>query len=120
MDWNILWHGDYKFSACCPAHNDRTPSLSVTDITGKILVRCFAGCTQEEVINALRDLGLWHTASQYQIDRRKREELNKTIRHHKTILALGINLSKQGQELSEVDVAQMVTSIAFLKEHANG
>ena len=34
--------------ACCPAHDDRTPSLSIADgAEGRILLTCFAGCTWE-------------------------------------------------------------------------
>ena len=113
----VRWHEDYKFSACCPAHNDRNPSLSVSDVNGKTLVKCFSGCTQEEVIGALRDLGLWHTASRDQINRRKRSELKNNIRHHQQILLLGVN---QVQELSEEDQTQMKTSIEFLKGHSHG
>ena len=116
----VRWHGDYKFLACCPAHDDRNPSFSVSDKSGKILVKCWAGCTQEEVIGALRDLGLWHTAPQSQRNSHHRHGLEKNIRHHQTILALGINLSNQGQVFSELDQAQMKKSIGFLKEFANG
>jgi Toprim domain-containing protein len=47
----------------CPAHDDRNPSLSITDARdGKmILVHCHAGCPQAEVISALKDRGLWPT-----------------------------------------------------------
>jgi putative DNA primase/helicase len=46
--------------ACCPAHDDRTPSLSIRDAgNGKVLVRCHAGCGQEQVISILRSRGLW-------------------------------------------------------------
>jgi putative DNA primase/helicase len=46
--------------ACCPAHNDRTPSLSIRESKdGKVLVRCRAGCGQRDVIAALRARGLW-------------------------------------------------------------
>jgi hypothetical protein len=38
---------------CCPAHNDRNPSLSVTETPdGKLLLHCFAGCSFEEIIQA--------------------------------------------------------------------
>jgi hypothetical protein len=48
------------WTACCPAHNDRTPSLSLGNAQdGKVLVRCHAGCDQERVIGALRSRGLW-------------------------------------------------------------
>jgi putative DNA primase/helicase len=49
--------------ACCPAHEDREPSLSITDARGgKVLVRCHAGRNQRNVIAALRSRGAWETA----------------------------------------------------------
>ncbi len=45
--------------ARCPAHDDKSPSLSVRDTDdGRVLVYCHAGCRQSEVIAALRDRGL--------------------------------------------------------------
>lgn len=50
------------WKACCPAHDDHTPSLSLRESRrGRILVRCRSGCTQDEVIGALRSMGLWGT-----------------------------------------------------------
>ncbi|MDO9533277.1 MAG: hypothetical protein Q7O12_14280 [Deltaproteobacteria bacterium] len=43
----------------CPAHDDTTPSLSVTEKDGKILVKDFGGCGQDRVIEALKEKGLW-------------------------------------------------------------
>jgi hypothetical protein len=46
--------------ARCPAHEDRAPSLSIADARdGKVLVRCHAGCDQQDVIAALRARGVW-------------------------------------------------------------
>jgi putative DNA primase/helicase len=43
-----------------PSHDDRKPSLSIRDAdNGKVLVRCHAGCEQEQVIATLRSRGLW-------------------------------------------------------------
>ena len=44
----------------CPAHDDRTPSLHISDREdGGLLVHCFApGCTQQRVIDAMRALGI--------------------------------------------------------------
>ena len=48
------------WAARCPAHDDRTPSLSISDADdGKVLLHCFAGCDRERVIATLRGLGLW-------------------------------------------------------------
>ena len=43
----------------CPAHADDGPSLSVSEKEGKILVHCFAACSQDSVITALKEEGLW-------------------------------------------------------------
>jgi len=47
--------------ARCPAHDDHDPSLSINEKDGKPLVYCHAGCSQKEVIDALRQCGLWST-----------------------------------------------------------
>lgn len=44
--------------ACCPAHHDARPSLSIRDENGKVLVHCHAGCDQKDVLNALEAKGI--------------------------------------------------------------
>lgn len=50
------WHGSYG-KARCPAHNDDSPSLSITPGEKAVLFHCFAGCSQADIIDALRRLG---------------------------------------------------------------
>jgi putative DNA primase/helicase len=45
--------------ACCPAHEDHNPSLSIRQEGNRVLLKCHAHCTQEAVIDALRERGLW-------------------------------------------------------------
>ncbi len=33
--------GNNQWNACCPAHDDKTPSLSIKDDNGTILLHCF-------------------------------------------------------------------------------
>lgn len=47
------------YIACCPAHDDRNPSLSVTQAGDRVLLYCHSGCTQTQVIDALAGRGLW-------------------------------------------------------------
>lgn len=42
-----------KGNVHCPAHDDSTPSLSVTDGDKGVLVKCFAGCATGDVTHAL-------------------------------------------------------------------
>jgi hypothetical protein len=45
--------------ACCPAHEDHKPSLSINQDGDRVLLKCHANCTQKAVIDALREQGLW-------------------------------------------------------------
>jgi len=43
-----------RWIACCPAHEDRSPSLSVRELDdGRVLLHDFGGCTTEDVVTAL-------------------------------------------------------------------
>lgn len=48
-----------QWKACCPAHTDNTPSLSITERNGKALFKCWSGCDQRDIIAALQRQGLW-------------------------------------------------------------
>ena len=43
-----------QWNACCPAHNDRSPSLAVGETQdGRVLVHCHGGCSVEDVLIAI-------------------------------------------------------------------
>jgi hypothetical protein len=50
-----------NWMARCPAHDDRNPSLSISEEGGKVLLHCFAGCAQRSVIDALMAVDLWES-----------------------------------------------------------
>jgi hypothetical protein len=59
------------WSCRCPAHDDRSPSLSVCEgADGQVLVYCHKGCTQDAVIDELERRGLWHDGPAKPIRRR--------------------------------------------------
>lgn len=41
------------WSARCPAHDDRSASLSVTQAGDRVLIHCFAGCRPDDVLTAI-------------------------------------------------------------------
>ncbi|MFR5875731.1 MAG: hypothetical protein ACLUFN_04505 [Eubacterium sp.] len=42
-----------QYMACCPAHEDKNPSLSIKFDDGKILLHCFAECSVDDILNSL-------------------------------------------------------------------
>lgn len=60
VDWflgslnRVRPNGTDKWMCQCPAHEDRSPSLSVRlGEDGRLLVHCFSGCAPEAVVGAL-------------------------------------------------------------------
>lgn len=103
------------YICCCPAHDDRTPSLSITDADNKILFHCFAGCTYEEVICALRSKGLWselRTKQNCSLTRYTQEQIS----HAKTILKIAHYDLSEGLTLSDDDREEVKEAYQILKE----
>lgn len=47
-------NGSHRYLARCPAHEDRSPSLSIyLPDDGKVLVHCFAGCVPADILAAV-------------------------------------------------------------------
>ena len=57
--------------ACCPAHDDANPSLSITDNPdgGAPLVHCHAGCSQDAVLGELKARELWTNGADAELHR---------------------------------------------------
>lgn len=46
--------GKESWIACCPAHDDKSPSLTISEKDdGRILIHCFGGCSVYEVLDAV-------------------------------------------------------------------
>lgn len=46
--------GSRKWQAVCPAHDDKSPSLSIKEINdGTLLLKCWAGCNAAEIVGAV-------------------------------------------------------------------
>lgn len=77
--------------ACCPVHDDRSPSLKLIDAeAGGVVAHCFAGCDWREVQAALAALGLvpgrnkaWRpdpAAAARRVDRARQEKRSQVKR----------------------------------------
>jgi hypothetical protein len=45
--------GPGRWIACCPAHNDQSPSLSIRQLDDRVLLHDFGGCETSDVLAAL-------------------------------------------------------------------
>jgi phage/plasmid primase-like uncharacterized protein len=112
--------GDLKTGKCnCPAHDDRNPSLSVkAGDNGVVLVKCWAGCTQEAVISSLKERGAWGSNKNEQLSpaelkyRRDATEKRKAER-------LKIERAKQtAAQLKTVEILKRATGNPAQHEYA--
>lgn len=71
---SIRQRGYGRWSARCPAHTDKSPSFSVSEGAKGVLLKCWAGCTVEEICRSLgleqRDLFF----DAYDVDPSRRRE----------------------------------------------
>ena len=78
------------WSCRCPAHDDRSPSLSLRDGERRLILHCWAGCEPREVLAELRCVGLlsddrrdypWHAKDRADDshDRERRTEIARRI-----------------------------------------
>jgi hypothetical protein len=46
--------GKESWVACCPAHADKNPSMTITEKDdGRVLLHCFAGCSVDEILGSV-------------------------------------------------------------------
>ncbi len=116
----------------CPSHDDRTPSLSVTEgDDGRILIRDFAGCTAKEILLAmgLTFADLWpgreprrrprrpiHKPWRYDWRRTSRDVLNHAdalFLRAESVLAVAQHLNINDWSEAELDAALCAVSRAY-------
>ena len=79
------------WSACCPAHDDSSPSLGISiGDDGRILIHCFAGCSAQEICEAVeihvRDLFPTQTRGpRVRVQQRRREHERIQRQHQQRI-----------------------------------
>ena len=80
-----------KWMACCPAHQDKSPSLAVTETDDRVLVHCFSGCDTQDVTAAiglnLADL-FYNKLAGAEITERKRQRFEKVLKSERIQVAI--------------------------------
>jgi hypothetical protein len=76
--------GQGRWLACCPAHDDGSPSLSVRELPdGRVLVHDFAGCALDQIIGAI-GIGLDELAPQALTAAWLADKESRTDRHERS------------------------------------
>ena len=95
--------------ARCPAHDDRSPSLSIaTGDDGKVLLHCFAGCGAVDVVEAvgLELSSLFPEPHDWKGQRRSRVDykaLVNLLQHEITVLIIAAQKVRAGETLTDDD-----------------
>lgn len=112
-----------RWQARCPSHDDRSPSLAITETPdGTLLLKCWAGCGAADIVSAvgleLKDL--FPPRFDYQASwkgkapRYSASEVVKTAVTEGTIIALGYGALERGETLSLKDQGRVELAIRAL------
>jgi len=125
-----------RWQALCPAHDDRSPSLSITLTDDRILLYCFTGCEVSAILAALglawadicppRDVpfrqGLDHLHHRQRGAQAAREALPEARRAHASwVIAIAAEDKRRGIQHDLWDRATLALAVDILKGgHAHG
>lgn len=102
------------WTACCPAHEDRSPSLAITETDdGRILLKCFGGCSVQAIVGAIgMDMtDLFPDSNDHYKPKVKNAfyatDLLKLIEFESTIVIIAANDLANGKQLSDNDRSRL-------------
>lgn len=113
-----LQPGQYaaRYRACCPAHTDKNPSLSITLTNDdKILLKCFPGCSTHEIVSAvgmtLSDL--FPPRERHTHHQRGKKVFNaydaiRVVARDALVVSMAAAKLRQGETLSPEDMQQLI------------
>ena len=128
-------HGPCRWTGRCPAHDDRSPSLSIRELDdGRVLIHCFAGCSATDIVAsvglALRDLfpssGVhtgWPYGHHARPVRGRRHahaalEALKTLDYDVLLVAIAAEALAGGEALDEASRAQLLEAAQRIRDVA--
>jgi len=122
-----------RWTACCPAHVDRSPSLAITALDdGRILLKCFAGCSVNEIVTAvgmdIQDLfpkeqllGKKYDNQFIKSERRPfyATDLLRIIHFEALLTGIAAFDLSEGRQVSDTDRKRLKTAFERINEAAN-
>ncbi len=119
--------GKGKYISRCPAHNDKTPSLSVNVIPdGRILIHCHTGCAPGDVMNSV-GLSLSNLFPDGAINshlygatpwlRKQQKTAKKKLENERLILDMADEMRARGEQLSRGDLQRERQAYESVRGH---
>ena len=113
--------GNDRWYARCPAHQDKSPSLSIRDTGTRTLIHCFAGCAAEDILAAIgmtwRDLyrNEWQAAHEAGIHQKVKLPPLDPLALERRIIEIGLADLEAGKTLSTEDRARYELALMRVK-----
>jgi hypothetical protein len=113
-----------RWLARCPAHDDRAPSLVITETSdGTLLIRCWAGCSAADIVAAvgldLKDLFParfdGHAYRKAKAPRYSAREITQTVMTEAMVLTLGYRAVQRGESLPLWDLARLELAVQTIQ-----
>jgi hypothetical protein len=122
----VRQNGAGRWTACCPAHDDRSPSLSIREQPdGTLLMHCFAGCPAAAVLDSvgltLADLFPDNAAERSPMRPGERwvpRDVLKSVAQEALVAYIGAQTLSDGKTLSETDTRRVARAAMVLRNAA--
>lgn len=118
----VKQRGANSWSARCPAHDDRDPSLSIAyrADTGQVLLHCFSGCVAEDVLAAVgltfADVMPEQRPGERVPPDRVRQRHFRIRRYVENFVEITANMvNREGYRPTDKDIAQLEIFASFLR-----
>ena len=114
--------GPGRWMACCPAHPDKSPSLSILELDdGTVLIKCFAGCGAADIVQSvglsLADLFPERLTQRGPVERGFHPgDALKLLEREARIIAVGANDIAAGRSLSSEDADRVAQAAGRIRD----
>lgn len=108
-----------QYVACCPAHNDKEPSLAVALAKSNkgydtLLVHCHAECSRHDVFDSLG-----FTASDFLPNATEFKDYKPDLTHEKLLVEVYKDQRKRGEKINPLDIPVIERAIKKIKRYEN-
>jgi hypothetical protein len=110
------------YTACCPAHSDKSPSLAIRELDdGRILLKCFADCSVQDILGAIgMDMNDLFPNVNKDLPQVKRKyyasDLLRVIEFEAWVVSVAAHTMSTGKKLSDTDRDRMKVATSRIME----